>query len=118
MSEPHRVRVEDTNKRIRVRVNGDVVADTTRARILYEAGLRPRYYLPREHILMEALTEVAGKHTTCPLKGVADYYSASGADSIAWTYPRTKDDPHGIEGYLCFYTERPEVELEVDGATQ
>ena len=115
MSDAHTISVEDTAQRIRVRVNGEEVADTRRARVLFEAGLKPRYYLPREDVRMEALSEVEGKHTTCPYKGVAGYYSAAGADSIAWTYPQARDDSHPIEGYVCFYEDRPEVSLEIDG---
>jgi uncharacterized protein (DUF427 family) len=117
MSAPHRIVVEDVPQRVRVRVNGETVADTTSARVLREAGLPPRYYLPTSDIRMELLEEVPGKHTTCPFKGVASYYSAAGAGSVAWTYPQAKDESAAVEGMICFYDERPEValELETDG---
>jgi uncharacterized protein (DUF427 family) len=41
----HRIEVLRSSRRVRVRVNGELVAESTEPRILYETGLAPRYYL-------------------------------------------------------------------------
>ena len=114
----HRIDVLNTSRRIRVCVNGEEVADSTGARILYETGLPPRYYLPREDVRMDLLDEVPGKETGCAYKGFAGYFSAAGAESIAWTYPDPRRDGELIAGRICFFQERPEVSLEIDGVGQ
>ena len=44
----HRVDVLQSSRHVKVRVNGEVVAETDRPRILFETGLPPRYYLPQK----------------------------------------------------------------------
>ncbi len=44
----HRVDVLASSRRVKVTVNGEVVAETERPKILFETGLPPRYYIPEE----------------------------------------------------------------------
>jgi uncharacterized protein (DUF427 family) len=46
----HRIDVLETSRHVRVFVAGDVVAESRRARVLFEASLPPRWYLPREDV--------------------------------------------------------------------
>ena len=46
----HRVDVRRTSRPVRIEVDGDVVAETTRARLLFETSLPLRFYLPREDV--------------------------------------------------------------------
>jgi uncharacterized protein (DUF427 family) len=115
----HRVDVLDSSRHVRVSVNGEGVAETTRPKLLFETGLPPRYYIPDEDVRDEAL--VASDRTTrCPYKGIATYHSVRAGDALeealVWTY----DDPlpavGKIAGHRCFFNER--VDLEVDGELQ
>ena len=110
----HRIDVVNTSRRIVVRVLGAEVADTTRARILFETGLPPRYYLPREDTRMEALT-VSDVRTGCAYKGFPEHFDLGESRAIAWSYPEPRRDAELVRDRICFYQERPEVELEVDG---
>ncbi len=113
----HRIDVVDSSRRVTVHVDGEEVADTTRARILFETGLPPRYYLPREDVRTERLQ--SNELTTgCAYKGFAEYFDVGGAEAVAWTYPEARRDGEPIEGRICFLQERPEVELELDGVLQ
>jgi uncharacterized protein (DUF427 family) len=42
----HRVDVLKSSRHVKIRVDGEVVAETDRPRILFETGLPPRYYFP------------------------------------------------------------------------
>src|ERR671920_1400527 len=86
----HRVDVLESSRHVKVMVNGEVVAETDRPRILFETGLPPRYYIPAEDVRKEALLP-SDKETRCPYKGVASYYSVEaggeGGEELGWYYP-------------------------------
>ncbi len=113
----HRCDVVRSDRHVVVRVGGEVVADSNRPTLLFETGLPPRFYLPREDIRMASLTPT-DTVTECPYKGTTSQYwtvEAGGEtlEDVAWAY----DEPHaevtGIEGLIAFYNEK--VDLEVDG---
>jgi len=109
MTSGHTITTETTDERVRVLVSGEVLADSTDAVVLYETGLPPRYYLPREDVRMELLapTDTA---TTCPFKGDASYWTARVGDrevvDVAWTYEAPIDERADITGRICFFVER------------
>jgi uncharacterized protein (DUF427 family) len=114
----HRVDVLDTSRHVRVLLDGAVLADTTRARALFESGLPTRWYIPEEDLADELLAE--SEHTTaCPYKGTAEYRSAAvhGREEVdvAWTYRQPRREVSPIAGHWAFYQERDGVEVEVDG---
>jgi uncharacterized protein (DUF427 family) len=113
----HRIDVLRTSREILVRVAGDEAARSVDARILFETGLPPRYYLPAADV-RGALTRRDGLVTGCAYKGFARYFDAPGAEAIAWTYPEPRRDGELVRGRICFFQERPEVELVVDGQVQ
>jgi uncharacterized protein (DUF427 family) len=111
--------VLESSRHVRVKVAGEVVAETQRPTILFEAGLPPRYYILEEDVRMELL-EASEKTTQCPYKGVASYYSVEAGDGrvedLVWYYPEPIPEAAKIEGLLAFFNER--VDLEVDGEVQ
>ena len=100
------VRVEPTIKRVRAMLGGETVVDTRRALLLFEEGHLPVYYLPLEDVRQDLL-EPSDKHTTCPRKGVADYYSVRAGDRFApdavWRYPEPIDGCPDISGHVAIY---------------
>jgi uncharacterized protein (DUF427 family) len=104
---------------VRVSVDGEVLAESTRAVALFESGLPPRFYLPTEDVRMDLL-EPSEKKTRCAYKGVASYWHVRTGDTVhedlAWTYEEPDDDGRAIHGLICFFNER--VDLEVDGQAQ
>ena len=100
------VSVEPTVKRVRVMFGGETVADSHRALILFEQGHLPVYYLPLEDV-REDLLEPSDKHTTCPRKGEASYFSVRVGDRVAenavWHYPEPIDACPDISGHVAFY---------------
>ena len=111
----HRIDVRRTSRHVRVSVNGDDVADTRRARVLFETGLPPRWYIPEEDVRMELLRP-SDKQTTCAYKGHASYWSVGDEDDLVWTYREPLTDALEVKDHLAFFNER--VDLEVDGELQ
>ena len=115
----HRVDVLDTSRRIRVMLDGEVLAETDRARVLFETSLPPRWYIPREDVSDRVLLESATT-TGCAYKGFASHFSVQAGGrtetDLAWTYPEPRREVERIRDYVAFYNER--VDLEVDGELQ
>jgi uncharacterized protein (DUF427 family) len=109
--------LEPTPKRIRVQVGGETIADSRRAMMLHESGLQPVYYFPPEDVRAEVL-EPSHRHTHCPKKGDASYYTIRVGDTVveagAWYYPGPLDGAPPIEGLIAFYWKRMERWLEED----
>ena len=61
----HRVDALRSSRRVRVEVEGQVVAETSRPCLLFETGLPVRYYIPKLDVRLELL-EPSAKTTRCP----------------------------------------------------
>ena len=112
----HRIDVLASSRHVRVSLDGTLLAESSRPKLLFETGLPVRYYLPREDVRTGHL-EPSGTITRCPYKGTAGYWSvrAGGrlAEDVVWTYDEPFHDAEAVRGLACFYNER--VDLEVDG---
>ncbi|MBV9453774.1 MAG: DUF427 domain-containing protein [Rubrobacter sp.] len=115
----HRVDVLNSDRHVQIKVNGEIVAETDRPKLLFETGLPTRYYIPPEDVHEDFLLP-SDKETQCPYKGVASYWSvvAGGkrVEDLVWTYKEPIAETSKIKGYLCFFNEH--VNLEVDGEEQ
>lgn len=91
--------------RVRVDVDGVIVADTLHALELSETGYPPRLYIPRTDVLMQYL-EPSDTSTHCPFKGDASYFHIQVAgtcyENAVWSYEHPLDGMTAIRGYLVF----------------
>jgi len=105
----HRVDVVESQRSVWVVVRGKVLATTTRSRVLFEAGLPVRFYIPPDDVMMEVM-EPSNTVTQCPYKGTAEYFSAridgDPVGDIVWTYPDLIAECPRIAGYISFFIER------------
>lgn len=112
----HRIDTYRTTRSVRVSLDGETIAESSRAVALFESGLPPRFYLPAEDVRTELL-EPSETKTRCAYKGVASYWHVRIGDTLhddlAWTYEEPDDDGRPIRGLICFFNER--VDLEVGG---
>jgi len=115
----HRIDILDTSRHVRVEVDGENVAETRRARVLFETSLPPRWYIPPEDVRSDALVE-SEKRTGCAYKGFASYHSVRAAGELAedlvWHYAEPRPEAERIAGYLAFFNER--ADIYVDGELQ
>jgi uncharacterized protein (DUF427 family) len=111
----HRIDVRPTSRHVRISIGGVSVADSHRARALFESNLPTRWYLPREDVI--AQLQPSTLQTMCAYKGAASYLSVRVADdlveNIAWTYPQPRHDAARVRDLVCFFNEA--VDLDLDG---
>jgi uncharacterized protein (DUF427 family) len=108
---------EDFPRRIRAELAGQTVVDSRHAKLLHEHGLLPVPYFPEDEVRMDLL-EPSAKHTTCPWKGEASYWSVRVGDRVAedavWGYPEPIDGGAPLLGYVALYWNAMDRWLEED----
>jgi uncharacterized protein (DUF427 family) len=108
-----------SSRHVMVEVGGVRVADSRRPVLLDETGLITRYYVPLADVQRELL-EPSETFTECPYKGRCDYWSVRSPDGAlyadaAWCYAQPLPDVGSIAGHLCFWQEREDTVIRIDG---
>ena len=115
-----RIDVVNSSRHVEVMLGGVKVADTRRARFLFETRLPTRYYIPAEDV-REDLLVPSDKVTACPYKGRAKYFSVKIGDrlieDVVWSYPEPIPECPKIAGLLCFFNEHVD-EIRIDGVVE
>ena len=105
-----------SSRRVRVEIDGVVVAESSHPTLLFETGLPARFYLPKPDVRMDMLTP-SDTVTQCPYKGTARFWSVRIGDTtfndIAWSYPTPLPESIKVAGLVAFYNEK--VDIWVDG---
>jgi uncharacterized protein (DUF427 family) len=108
----HRIDVLESDRHIRIELDGRLLAESSRAMLLFETLLPVRFYLPREDVV--APLDDSDTVTYCAYKGRAAYYSVpAGRADLAWTYHEPLHDAEPVADRIAFYDER--VDVVVDG---
>ena len=112
-----RIDVLPSSRQVRIERDGVVLAETGRARLLYETGLPVRYYLPAQDVRVPLRDSATT--TICAYKGVASYRSVelpdgTVLDDLVWFYPDPFNDAVPVRDLLAFYDEK--VDVIVDGS--
>lgn len=115
MKEPgpdHPITVECNPRRVRVEINGHVIADTLGALSLREGSYPVVQYIPRDDIEM-GFFSMSDHHTSCPYKGEATYFTSKIdgqlQENIAWSYENAYPAVGAIRGLMAFYPDRARV---------
>lgn len=108
----HRIDVLQSSRHVQVALNAVVLAESRTPCILFETGLPPRYYLPREDVRLELL-QPSSTRTGCAYKGFTTQYWAAGGRDVAWSYAEPAPEVSKIAGRIAFFNER--VDLTIDG---
>lgn len=111
----HPITIEPTKGRVQVRVNGELVADTTAALELREATLPAVQYIPIADVVQDRLTRT-DTSTYCPFKGDASYYSVTTSagdtvDDVIWTYEQPYPAVAPIAGHVAFYPNKADISV-------
>jgi uncharacterized protein (DUF427 family) len=118
----HPITIAFNPKRVQVEYNGHVIADSRRVFVLKEAGYPPVQYIPREDAEMAFMTRTE-RHTHCPYKGEASYYTilmdGRFAENVVWSYEDPYPAMERIRGYLAFYPNQVQIrELDEPGGPE
>ena len=111
-----RVDILASTREIKVSVEGVLLAHTTTAMHLYETGLPVRFYIPLTSVVDPGVLRPSKTRTKCPYKGEAEYYSVEVNgnlhEDLFWYYTRPTLESNKVEGLLCPYNERVDIELD------
>jgi uncharacterized protein (DUF427 family) len=110
----HHIETKPAQQRVRVTLNGEVIADTKDAIELMESKSKSTvapvvYYIPRKDVKMDRL-ERSSHQTHCPFKGDASYFSLKdGAENAVWSYEQPYDEMSVIKERLAFYPDKVDI---------
>jgi len=106
---PRPPRVEPVPERLRVVVDGEVIADTINGLRVLETAGAPVYYFPPADVRMDRLAP-SPHGSYCEWKGSAAYVTYVGPtrriDEVGWAYPAPTPGYEAIAGHLAFYAGR------------
>ena len=113
----HRVDVRRSSRSVVVEHEGEVLAESSRSRRLFETSLPVRTYFPPEDVRLDLLLP-SDTETACAYKGrTSSYWGVERADGrrvdVAWSYEHPLPDAVEITGLIAFFDER--VDVVVDG---
>ncbi len=113
----HFMRVRQIARRVKISRAGTILADSTRALRLLEAGrdlYDPALYIPLDDVT--ASLHQKEQTTHCPLKGDAVYFDLLNADGspdltdIAWSYPTPLPHAEILSGFISFHPDKVSIE--------
>jgi uncharacterized protein (DUF427 family) len=111
----HRIDILHSSRHVQVELDGEVLAESTRPRLLFETSLPMRVYIPREEVRAELRPST--KRSYCAYKGHASYWSlAAGGverENLGWSYEEPLREAAEITGLVSFFNEK--VDVVVDG---
>ena len=111
----HRIDVNRSSRHVRVERDGQLLAESTDQRLLFEPPLPVRYYLDPSDVTSDLL-QPSDTVTHCAYKGRASYLATPDGEDVAWFYSEPLHDAAGVRGCVAFFNER--VDLFVDGERQ
>ena len=113
----YKVLLEPSPRRVRVVFNGETVADSTSAHLLFETRHLPVYYFPRADVRTDLMAPT-DHHSFCPYKGTASYWTIRVGDRLSenavWSYPEPYDEVAALGDFVAFYWDRVDHWYEED----
>ena len=112
-----RIMLHPFGGRLRVRLAGATLLDSTRAVLLHETGHLPVPYVPLADVDTSLLQSSKTK-TECPWKGEARYWHATVGDrherDLLWSYAKPLQGIEGIADHVAWYADRVDALLVED----
>src|SRR5947208_795401 len=105
----HRVDLLPDARRMRVTLDGTVIADSKATLRVEETGHGPVHYFPESDVRFDLLTPTDHR-TYCPFKGDCSYWTIEAgskrAENAVWGYREPYDEAKGLAGHVAFYQTR------------
>jgi uncharacterized protein (DUF427 family) len=105
-----------STRRVRIELDGAILAESASPVMVFETGLPTRYYLNRTEVNFAHLIPT-DTVTACPYKGVTSrYWSARVGETdhrdLAWAYDFPTRHLSPIAGLIAFFNERADILLD------
>jgi uncharacterized protein (DUF427 family) len=110
----HRIDAFPSSRSVRLELDGEVLAESSRPVLLFESMLPTRFYLPREDVRVELTPSPTT--STCAYKGQATYWSpvvgGRTVPDLAWSYEDPLREAEPVRSLVCFFDEQVDVVLD------
>ena len=110
----HRIDAFPSSRSVRLELDGEVLAESTRAVLLFESMLPTRFYVPRDDVRVELVPSPTT--SVCAYKGRASYWSAVvGGRTVpdaGWSYEEPLREAEQVHSRIAFFDERVDVVLD------
>jgi uncharacterized protein (DUF427 family) len=117
---PRPPRLEPSIKNVRVLLNGQLIAEASRAFRVLETSHPPTWYIPPADVKMNLLKPTT-KTSFCEWKGRATYWVVSSGkktlENAVWSYGSPNPDFAPIKDHLAFYPSRFECYVDDERVT-
>ena len=112
-SPDHKVRETPVGNRVKVELDGQILAESRNAIRVDADGNPARYYFPRADVRMDKL-ERTETTSQCPYKGTAHYFSlvtdgdggGGKLQDAVWSYEAPFDEHQALKDRLAFYDDK------------
>jgi uncharacterized protein (DUF427 family) len=102
---PQDISIEPFAGTVTARFSDAIIASSERARVLYEPGHDPVFYIPFDDIYFDLFAR-SNTVSRCPIKGMASYWNVSavgdGAKDAMWAYETPNPVAVGIAHHGAF----------------
>jgi uncharacterized protein (DUF427 family) len=99
-----------TDRRVRVQLDGELLADSVRALRVLETSHPPTIYVPPADLQRQWLRDSDGAGSWCEFKGRAHYVDAVVAGrtvrQVGWFYPEPSPGYDSLRDHVAFYPGR------------
>jgi uncharacterized protein (DUF427 family) len=111
-----------STRKVRIELDGAVLAESSSPVMVFETGLPTRYYFNRTEVNFDHLV-ASDTVTSCPYKGMTSgYWSVRVGDALhpdlAWAYDFPTRQLIPIAGMISFYNEKVDVVLDDERLTR
>jgi len=97
-------------RRVRVVLGEETLADSARALRVLETSHPPTIYIPPVDVRMDLLSQSQARSTWCEFKGAARYLDADvgerHATAVGWSYPAPSSGYEALRDHVAFYPAR------------
>lgn len=102
----YRIAIEPVSGRVRVRIDGQIVADSSNVLVMHETYLPSQCYFPKADLIDDLLV-ASPFRTFCPFKGTAHHWHLKLPNRViengAWSYETPLRESEGVAGRVAFY---------------